>query len=313
MRKKIGEIRAVDGVSFIIRKGETFGLVGESGCGKTTVARCVAGLYTPTEGEIIFEGISLTNASSEEMRYIRRKIALVFQDPYSSLDPRQRVVSIVGEPLIVHRLVKDKKEWKETVTNLLRSVGLDPEMANRYPHEFSGGQRQRIALARALAGNPSLIICDEPLSALDVSIQAQIINLLKELQEARRGLSYLFISHDLSVVRYVCDTVAVMYLGRIVEMANSEELFENPLHPYTKALLSAVPIPDPFIEEKRNVLLLRGEPPSPVAPPMGCSFNTRCPEASFECRYVSPTLIPVNRNHYVACKKYERDTVGIRS
>ena len=250
LRRKVADVKAVDGVTFHIRKGETLGLVGESGSGKTTVGRCVMRLYKPTEGQVFFEGRDITKVPDDQMGDVRRKMSLIFQDPYGSLDPRQSAGSIVGEPLIIHRLVKDKKEYRERVENLFRIVGLDPSMMDRVPHEFSGGQRQRIGVARALACEASLVICDEPVSALDVSIQAQIINLLQELQERMKGLTYLFIAHDLSVVRHISDRVAVMYLGRIVELTDRVALYNNPLHPYTKALLSAVPVPDPVLEEK---------------------------------------------------------------
>lgn len=301
LRRKVADVKAVDGVTFKLRKGETLGLVGESGCGKTTVGRCIIRLYQPTHGQILFEGEDITNLPEDKIRNIRRKVALIFQDPYSSLDPRQSAGNIVGEPLKIHSMVKTPSEYKEKVEELFRKVGLDPSMKDRFPHEFSGGQRQRIGVARALASEPSLIICDEPISALDVSIQAQIINLLEELQEGFKGLSYLFIAHDLSVVRHISDRVAVMYLGRIVEITDSNILYNNPLHPYTKALLSAVPIADPFVEEKRERIILKGEVPSPLNPPPGCSFHPRCFKAIPECSQVIPPLKEVNTGHEVAC------------
>ncbi len=300
LRKKIADVRAVDDVSFTIKKGETLGLVGESGCGKTTVARCVLRLYRPTAGQISFEGQDLAPLPRNKIRPFRHKIQLIFQDPYGSLNPRQSAGDIVGEPLKVHRMVKNRGEYQQRVAELFRTVGLDPRMQSRVPHEFSGGQRQRIGIARALASNPSFIVCDEPISALDVSIQAQIINLLEELQD-KMGLTYLFIAHDLSVVRHISDRVAVMYLGRIVEMTDWKSLYENPLHPYTKALLSAIPIPDPFVEEKRERIILKGDVPSPVNPPPGCSFHPRCSLAIEDCHRAVPQLRHVTPDHEVAC------------
>lgn len=304
LQKKVAEIKAVDGVTFSIAEGEIFGLVGESGCGKTTVARCIMGLYKPTAGKIIFEGRDVAHLPPQEWRHVRRKIALIFQDPYSSLDPRQRAIDIVGEPLKVHRLVNTKRKYVERVEYLFRLVGLDPSMMYRFPHEFSGGQRQRIGIARALASEPTLIICDEPLSSLDVSIQAQIINLLKDLQEMQPHRAYLFISHDLAVIRHMCDRVAVMYLGRIVEMAQVDDLFSNPMHPYTQALISSIPVPDPWVEKKRHRITLKGEVPSPISPPPGCAFHPRCPKSISECSLVSPELKEVRTDHYVACFLY---------
>jgi peptide/nickel transport system ATP-binding protein len=301
LQKKVADVKAVDGVTFNIKRGETLGLVGESGCGKTTIGRCVLGLYKPTSGRIFFEGEDISSLSESKMRRIRCNMALIFQDPYSSLDPRQSAGSIVGEPLRIHQWVQSRSEYNDRVEQLFRLVGLDPSMTDRYPHEFSGGQRQRIGVARALACEPSLIVCDEPISALDVSIQAQIINLLEELQEGIKGLTYLFIAHDLSVVKHISDRVAVMYLGRIVEITKSRTLYENPLHPYTKALLSAVPIADPFVEEKRERIILKGEVPTPLNPPPGCSFHPRCFMATPECRQAVPPLHDVGGGHEVAC------------
>ena len=301
LRRKVADLHAVDDVSFTVKRGETLGLVGESGCGKTTVGRCLLRLYRPIAGEIRFEGRDIAPLSKNQMRAIRHKMQLIFQDPYSSLDPRQSAGDIVGEPLKIHRLVKGKGEYRDRVAELFQMVGLDPNLTNRVPHEFSGGQRQRIGIARALATNPSFIVCDEPISALDVSIQAQIINLLNELQD-RLGLAYLFVGHDLSVVRHISHRVAVMYLGRIVEMTDCESLYSNPLHPYTRALLSAVPIPDPFVEEKRGqVILLKGEVPSLVNPPTGCNFHPRCRLAMKECAQVAPALRDAGADHLVAC------------
>jgi peptide/nickel transport system ATP-binding protein len=309
LRRKVADIKAVDGVSFHIRRGETLGLVGESGCGKTTTGRSVMGLIRPTEGQILLDGTDISQLPESQIRPLRRKMALVFQDPYGSLDPRQSAASIVGEPLKVHRLVSNRREYRERVDQLLRTVGLDPATADRVPHEFSGGQRQRIAVARALACEPSLVVCDEPVSALDVSIQAQIINLLQELQEGLKGLTYLFIAHDLSVVRHISDRIAIMYLGRIVEVVNRKDLYENPLHPYTKALLSAVPLADPFIEEGRERIVLTGEVPSPLNPPSGCHFHPRCPVAMAECSETVPALRDAGGGHEVSCIRIEKSTL----
>jgi len=299
-QRKVADVKAVDDVSFSIKKGETLGLVGESGCGKTTTGRCILMLTTPTSGDVIFEGTRLNDLSVKEMRAMRRRMQVIFQDPYSSLNPRMTAGDTIGEPLIVHKLTASKGEYRDRVAELLQIVGLNPYMSGRYPHEFSGGQRQRIGIARALAVNPDFIVCDEPVSALDVSIQAQVINLLEELQD-QFNLTYLFIAHDLSVVRHISERVAVMYLGHIVEVADRLELYENPLHPYTKALLSAVPIPDPVLEAKRERIILTGDVPSPMNPPEGCVFHTRCPVAIDDCRLGMPELREVSDDHWVAC------------
>jgi oligopeptide transport system ATP-binding protein len=297
-QKQVGAVKAVDGISFTIRRGETLGLVGESGCGKTTTGRVILRLQEPTNGEVYFEGRNVFNLKKEEMRLLRRNMQIIFQDPYSSLNPRMTVGDIIGEPLEIHRLAKGKEKLRR-VQELLEIVGLSPYHANRYPHEFSGGQRQRIGIARALAVNPKLIICDEPVSALDVSIQAQVLNLLEELQK-EFDLTYLFIAHDLSVVKHISDRIAVMYLGRIVEIADVDELFDNPQHPYTEALLSAVPIPDPAIRRER--IILPGDVPSPVNPPAGCRFHTRCLYAQESCRTNDPDLVDYwGQGHSVAC------------
>ena len=299
IQRQVGAIKAVDGITFDIVRGETLGLVGESGCGKSTTGRAILQLYRPTAGEVYFEDQSLTEIKGERLRRMRRRMQMIFQDPYASLNPRMTVGDIIGEPLLVHGLAKSR-ERRERVQELLRVVGLNPYFVNRYPHEFSGGQRQRIGVARALAVNPDFIICDEPISALDVSIQAQIINLLEDLQ-AEFNLTYLFIAHDLSVVRHISDRIAVMYLGKIMELTDRQELYDNPLHPYTQALLSAVPIPDPVVEEQRKRIILEGDVPSPANPPVGCNFNTRCPVVMDICREQEPEFEDVGDGHWVAC------------
>jgi oligopeptide transport system ATP-binding protein len=298
-QRQVGAVRAVDGVSFDVRRGETLGLVGESGCGKSTTGRTILQLYKPTGGRIHFEGTDLVTLKAEPLRQMRRKMQMIFQDPYASLNPRMTVSQIVGEPLMVHN-VAIGKEIDERVEHLLNIVKLNPAFASRYPHEFSGGQRQRIGVARALALQPSLIICDEPISALDVSIQAQVINLLEELQE-QFNLTYLFIAHDLSVVRHISDRVAVMYLGVFVELGTRDDLYFNPLHPYTQALLSAVPIPDPVADAQRKRVILEGDVPSPANPPSGCRFRTRCPIAQAVCAESRPEFREVQPGHFVAC------------
>jgi len=303
LRRKVADVKAIDGVSFTINPGETLGLVGESGCGKTTVGRCLIRIYKPTSGEIVFKGTDISSTPEPKLRQIRRNMAMVFQDPYSSLDPRMSSGSTVGEPLIIHKLTNSKQEYSDRVDELFTITGLSPDMKDRYPHEFSGGQRQRLSIARALAGDPSLVICDEPISALDVSMQAQILNLLQDLQERNSKMSYLFISHDLLAVQYISDRVAVMYLGRIVETAPSVELYANTLHPYSQALLSAQPLPDPVIEESRQRIILKGDIPTPLNPPPGCAFHTRCPIATKECSESAPTLRDVGNNHLVACHR----------
>ena len=299
-RKPVGYVKAVDDVSFTVQRGETLGLVGESGCGKTTTGRCILQLYKPTAGQVIFDGQDLTSMNTKTMRGMRREMQVIFQDPYSSLNPRMTAGNIIGEPLIVHGLVANKTEYRDKVADLLTNVGLNPYMADRFPHEFSGGQRQRIGVARALSVSPKFIVADEPVSALDVSIQAQIINLLEDLQE-QFNLTYLFIAHDLSVVRHISDRVGVMYLGHMVEMAERNEIYRNPIHPYTKALLSAVPIPDPVLDAQRERVLLSGEVPSPLNPPSGCVFHPRCPVANDTCSQILPELREVETNHYSAC------------
>jgi oligopeptide transport system ATP-binding protein len=298
-QRQVGAVRAVDGISFDVMRGETLGLVGESGCGKSTTGRAILQLYKPTAGQVHFEGADLIKLRGEELRKMRRKMQMIFQDPYASLNPRMTVEQIVGEPLMVHS-VATGKEIQERVKQLLELVGLNPAFSTRYPHEFSGGQRQRIGVARSLALQPSFIICDEPISALDVSIQAQVVNLLEELQE-QFNLTYLFIAHDLSMVRHISKRVAVMYLGVIVELTTRDELYLNPLHPYTQALLSAVPVPDPMIDAQRKRIILEGDVPSPANPPSGCRFRTRCPIAESQCAESRPDFREVKPGHFVAC------------
>ncbi|MCH2527651.1 MAG: ATP-binding cassette domain-containing protein [Dehalococcoidia bacterium] len=299
-QREVAQVKAVDDISFSIQKGETLGLVGESGCGKTTAGRCILQLYKPTAGEVIFEGTDLTKLGGRQMRHMRRQMQIIFQDPFSSLNPRMTAGDIIGEPLVVHGLVKNGEQKREKVRELLENVGLHPYMADRFPHEFSGGQRQRIGVARALSVDPKLIVCDEPVSALDVSIQAQVINLLEDLQK-QYDLTFLFIAHDLSVVRHISDRVAVMYLGKIVEIADRNEIYQNPLHPYTKALLSAVPIPDPVVDAQRERIILSGEVPSPLNPPRGCVFHPRCPNPTKECSEgsIEMGLIEAEPGHWV--------------
>jgi len=304
IRRQVGAVHAVDGVSFDVRRGETLGLVGESGCGKSTTGRSILQLYKPTSGKITFDGVNLVALKNEEMRLMRRKMQMIFQDRYVSLNPRMTVGEIVGEPLLVHN-VASGREVDERVAHLLETVKLNPSFSSRYPHEFSGGQRQRIGIARSLALHPSFIVCDEPISALDVSIQAQVVNLLEELQE-QFNLTYLFIAHDLSMVRHISNRIAVMYLGVIVELADRDALYDNPLHPYSQALLSAVPIPDPFAESKHKRTILQGDVPSPVNPPSGCRFRTRCPIAEAVCAESRPEFRELKPGHYAACHFADR-------
>lgn len=307
LQRHVGWVQAVDDISFAIHEGETLGLVGESGSGKTTAGRALLQLYKPTSGSVHFMGVDLTKLDGARLRKMRRSMQMIFQDPYASLNPRMTVGDIIGEPLDVHS-VATGSEKRERIEELLSTVGLDPQFVKRHPHEFSGGQRQRIAIARALSIQPSFIVCDEPISALDVSIQAQLVNLLEELQD-KFALTYLFIAHDLSVIRHTSDRVAVMYLGKIVELTSCDTLFERPLHPYTKALLSAVPVPDPVVERKRQRIILTGDIPSPAHPPSGCRFHTRCPFAQEYCRLAAPPLDEVEPGHFVACH-YWREIVN---
>jgi oligopeptide transport system ATP-binding protein len=299
IQKQIGAVHAVDDISFDVKRGETLGLVGESGCGKSTTGRTILQLYRPTSGSVIYDGVDLVKLKGEDLRHMRRKMQMIFQDPYASLNPRMTVGEIVGEPLLIHKIAS-QKEVEEHVSNLLELVGLNPSFAARYPHEFSGGQRQRIGVARALALQPALIICDEPISALDVSIQAQVVNLLEDLQK-QFNLTYVFIAHDLSMVRHISKRVAVMYLGVLVEMTSRDNLYSTPLHPYTQALLSAVPIPDPVADEKRQRTILVGDVPTPVNPPSGCRFRTRCPIAVPMCAESRPEFRELRPDHFVAC------------
>ncbi len=304
VRKQVGSVKAVDGVSFNVRRGETLGLVGESGCGKSTTGLAVLRMIDITSGQVVFEGQDITGADRAEMRPIRRRMQMVYQDPFGSLNPRMKVSQIVGEPLEVHGLAGNRAAYNERVASLLDMVGLLPDMADRYPHEFSGGQRQRIGIARALALEPSLIICDEPVSALDVSIQAQVVNLFQEIQE-RMGLTYVFIAHDLAVVRHISHRIAVMYLGRIVEIASRAELYKEPLHPYTQALLAAIPIPDPEVEASRPQQIITGEVPSAMRPPAGCRFHTRCPKVMDVCKTEIPPMREMPGGRAVACHLYD--------
>lgn len=306
--RRVSLVKAVDGISFDIKKGETVGLVGESGCGKSTAGRAILQLHKPTDGQVFFQGQELTSISPEELRIMRPKMQMIFQDPYASLNPRHSVGKIVGEPLVIHQIMKPgSKEIKEKVAQLLELVGMDPAYVSRFPHEFSGGQRQRIGIARALSLSPDFIVCDEPISALDVSIQAQVVNLMQDLQE-QLGVAYLFIAHDLSMVKHISHRIIVMYLGKIMELAERNTLFNDPLHPYTQSLNSAVPIPNPKSERARSRFILKGDPPSPANPPSGCVFHTRCPIAIKECKKVEPEFREIYPDHFVAC--HLADTKG---
>ncbi len=304
IQRTVGAVKAVDGLTFNIARGETLGLVGESGCGKSTAGRTILGLYPATDGDITIDGLDVRAAKGKTLQQVRRKAQMIFQDPFASLNPRWTVNAIVSEPLRVHKLAANEKARSERVKELMELVGLSSRYVNRFPHEFSGGQRQRIGVARALASEPDFIVCDEPISALDVSIQAQVVNLLEDLQ-AQFNLTYLFIAHDLSMVRHICNRVAVMYLGVMAELAEKDELYENPLHPYTQALLSAVPIPDPKESRKRQRIILTGDVPSPIDPPSGCRFHTRCPIAQPHCAQYEPVWREINEGHFVACHEVE--------
>jgi oligopeptide transport system ATP-binding protein len=308
-RRSVGQVKAIDGVDFTVQRGETLGLVGESGCGKTTTGRCILRLEKPTAGEIIYDGVDLAGLTPRDMQAMRRRIQVIFQDPYSSLNPRMKVGAIIEEPMKVHTIEPNAARRRDRARELLSVCGLGSDFADRYPHEMSGGQRQRVGIARALSLNPEFIVCDEPVSALDVSIQAQVVNLLEDLRE-KFGLTYLFIAHDLSVVRHLCQRVAVMYLGRIVEMTDSNTLFDAPLHPYTQALLAAVPIPDPLIEQGRVFRPVQGEVPSPINPPSGCVFHPRCPIAVESCKHTRPEPREIRPGHVVACSQVNAGSGG---
>jgi oligopeptide/dipeptide ABC transporter ATP-binding protein len=309
IQRTVGVVKAVDGITFNIARGETLGLVGESGCGKSTAGRTILGLYPATDGEISIAGLDVRTATGKTLQQVRRKAQMIFQDPFASLNPRWTVNAIVSEPLRVHKLLPNQKTRSERVKELMELVGLSSRYVNRFPHEFSGGQRQRIGVARALASEPEFIVCDEPISALDVSIQAQVVNLLEDLQ-AQFNLTYLFIAHDLSMVRHICTRVAVMYLGVMAELAEKDELYENPLHPYTQALLSAVPVPDPKKSRRQQRIILTGDVPSPIDPPSGCRFHTRCPIAQPHCAQYEPVWREVSAGHFVACHEVEPKFVG---